>query len=146
MLSPFFDFTDRFNWMDSFERDLGRLRAGRTNSPGGPPIYFRDAGSELLFFVDLPGVTEQDVEVTLEGDVLTLKAQLPKKQREAYRLVRAERAATGLHRQIELPVRVDGAGVVATLRDGVLEVRAPKAADAAPRKIPVVGAKPVASA
>lgn len=146
MLSPFFDFGDRFRWMDSFERDFDRLRAGRAREAAPGTIFFRDAGNDLVFLVDLPGVSEQDVEVTLEGDVLTLKAEAPKSAHDGYRLVRSERVSARVQRQIELPVRVDGSGVVATLRDGVLEVRAPKAAEAAPRKIPVLGAKAAGNA
>ena len=90
---------------------------------------------------DLPGFEEKDIDITLEGDILTLRADAPRALPEGFKVVRSERSRVRLLKQIELPVRVDVDGVSASFTDGVLELKLPKAADARPRRIPVTGTK-----
>ncbi|NUP09838.1 MAG: Hsp20/alpha crystallin family protein [Polyangiaceae bacterium] len=141
MLNPFFDLTDHFRWIGALERQMDRafVSGGRDESRSW--FVMRDAGDALILRADLPGFTEKDLEITLENDVLTLRAEGHKRAFEGYKTVRTERAKLGFSRQIELPVRVDSDGVVATLKDGVLELKLPKAVEARQRRIPIIGAK-----
>ena len=146
MLSPFFDFNDRFRWMDSFERRMDRAMSQPSRDDLGGSMYLRDTGDELVLTADMPGVAEQDIDITIENDILTLRAQSKRSVPAGYKPVRTERAQLQLVKQIELPVRVDADSVAATLVDGVLELKLPKAAEARPRRIPIVGSRPEAKA
>jgi HSP20 family protein len=139
MLSPFFDFSDSLRLMDSLERKIHASAQGRDES--GAWMFLRDTGEDLVLLADLPGFEEKDIDITLEGDVLTLRADAPRALPEGFKVVRSERSRVRLLKQIELPVRVDVEGVSASFTDGVLELKLPKAAEARPRRIPVTGTK-----
>lgn len=146
MLSPLFGFNDTARLMDSLERQMDRVLVARPHSRFERASRFtlRDNGAELVMSLDAPGVTEKDVDITLEGDVLTLRAESRRPEAQdgpaqGYKLVRSERSAFRVYEQIELPVRVDGNGVQASLKDGVLTITLPKAPEAQPRKIAVNG-------
>jgi HSP20 family protein len=133
-----FDFNDPFRWMQSFERQLDRrLRPAPGREAPVTQTYLRDMGAALQLRVDLPGVREKDIELTIEGDVLTLRADGTRSRPEGFRAIRTERTPIRFAERIELPARVDNEHVEATFKNGVLEVTLPKAADAKPRKIAI---------
>lgn len=140
MFTPFFAIDDRHRLIDSFERQVERLLAPQRHDDG-PRLSFADTGDELVLTADLPDVAEKDLEISIEGDVLTLRAEPSTRANpaaaEGFKLVRSERPRARLLRQIELPVRVDADAVRATFTDGVLELWLPKAKEARPRKITV---------
>lgn len=138
MFTPFFDINDRFRWMGSLERQMDRILTPEPREESATTM-FRDVGDALVFVTDLPGVKESDIEITLEGDILTLRAEASPVSIPDAKLARAERPRIRLFRKIELPVRVSSEEVKASLIDGVLTLTLPKAAEARPRKIPVSG-------
>jgi HSP20 family protein len=145
MLTRFFDFNDTFSMMDAFERQLqssyfdGPRASQRTTV--GSDISFKDEGDKLVLTAVVPGFTKNDVELTIEGETLTLKAERKLEVPKEYKLVRRERAALQLKRQIDLGVPVHADGVEASLEDGILTVTVPKAPEAKPRKI-MIGSRP----
>lgn len=144
MLSPLFDFNERFRLFDSIDRQVDQMLTSHTRADA-TRMTLRDTGDELLIVADLPGVSDKDLEISLEGDVLTLHASGDRQTPAGYKLVRSERPSMRMVRQIELPVRVAADDLQATLQDGVLQLRLPKAKEARPRKIPVVNASTEAS-
>jgi len=138
MLSPLFDFNERFRLFDSFERQADRVFAGQ--GPSSPRMILRDTGDDLHLVAELPGVAENDLDISLESDVLTLRVAGDRQVPSGHKLIRSERPSMRMVRQVELPVRVDTDNLQATLRDGILELKLPKAKEARPRKIPVLGA------
>ncbi|MFO0550779.1 MAG: Hsp20/alpha crystallin family protein [Polyangiaceae bacterium] len=141
----FYEFTDPFRMMDNTLRQVDRaLRFGRNTESADLVVY--DVGEHFALIGDLPGFEEKDIELTIEGDVLTLRAERPRDKREGWKLVRAERPALKISRQIELPARVDASAVVATLKDGVLRVTLPKAAEARPKRIAIQTTKKLEAA
>ena len=114
---------------------LGTATNARTFQPA---IDVRSSDAELTFVCDLPGVRLEDVEVTLENGVLTLKGtrRFESKEGEQVMLGRAYGTFT---RSFTLPDTVDDNALVATLADGVLTVRVPKHTKARPRKIEIKG-------
>jgi len=141
MFSPFLDFTDRFRLMDDLERQVDRMLALQSGRAGAVPwMSLRDAGEALVLVADLPGISEKDIDITIEQDVLTLRAEGAESAPKGYKTVRAERPKVRFQKQIELPVRVDAERAEASSKDGVLTLTLPKAASALPRKIAVAGA------
>jgi HSP20 family protein len=149
MLGIFSDMGDTLRWIDSLERQMvGAARAPAAPRAAGAsdvPLSITDRGEDLVLTADLPGVEDKDVEITFEGDVLTLRADRSPAAPEGFKLVRSERTRPRLVRQIELGCRVDVDAVTASLEGGVLVVKMPKAAEAKPRRIPLGNGAPPAA-
>ena len=89
-------------------------------------------------FIDLPGISAKDVEITLESGVLTLAGQRATvRATDDVLNARRERGAGRFYRRFILPNTVDAERVEARERDGVLEIKIPKHARALPRRIEV---------
>jgi HSP20 family protein len=104
----------------------------------GPALDVEEDAEAYTIHVELPGVAPQDVEVSLEDDVLTVRGErafYDDKQAEGFR--RIERHFGRFHRAVRLADRVAGDRVSAVHKDGVLTVVVPKAEDAKPRRIEV---------
>ncbi len=100
--------------------------------PGGPMSLWRD---EDHFYVeaDLPGVSEQDIELTVHQDVLTIRGE--RKAAEDRRYLYDGRTWGRFERTITLPEKVQTDGVQAELKDGVLRVVLPVSPETKPRTI-----------
>jgi HSP20 family protein len=93
-----------------------------------PPIDVYEEEGAVVVKSELPGMKKEEVEVTLEGRLLTIagrKEREEKVERKSY--VRYERHSGAFSRTIPLPAEVKADEVTATLKDGVLVVRAPRA-------------------
>lgn len=93
---------------------------------------------DLVLKVELPGMSREDINVTVENSTLVLKGQ--KKfdadvKEEHYR--RIERTYGAFHRSFTLPATVDAARVSADYKNGVLTVKLPFREEAKPRSINV---------
>ena len=92
---------------------------------------------QLVVQTELPGITEKDLEVTLEGDVLTIKAEKKEEVTEDATHHTGERYYGKYVRSMSLPTHVNGDKISATLDNGVLELRIPKAEEVKAKKIEV---------
>ena len=90
---------------------------------------------ELL--VDLPGVKSEDVVVELADQVLTISGSRTPVESDEVR--RSERPFGSFVRRLTLPKGVDSDKVMAEYKEGVLELRIPKRAEAKPKKIAIGG-------
>ena len=121
---------DNFLTRGSFRGDLS---AGFT-----PSVDIQETAEEFIVRADLPGVSQKDVKVSLMGDVLTLRGE--RRQEESTRdgsHHRLERIHGTFERSFSLGAPVRNDQVKAQCRDGVLEVRVPKAEEARVREIVV---------
>ena len=93
---------------------------------------------DLLVTLELPGVREKDVHVSITGDMLTVKGERrfesDVKDEGYYRL---ERVYGKFERSVSLPIPVQADKVKATYRDGVLEIRLPKVEEVKPTEIKI---------
>lgn len=105
----------------------------------GRRVQARDTGEALRLGADLPGYAIEDIDLSLEDDVLTLKVAAPKHAAlpEGFVLLRSERVRAGFEWSVQLPYAVDVNAITATLDNGRLNVVLPKAPEAKPRTIPV---------
>lgn len=100
----------------------------RSLQPWGPAVDVRETKSEIIVHAELPGVNPDDLDVTVHKEGLTLRGEVrheAHQEEEGYR--RLERRYGRFHRAIPFPVEVKPGEAKALYRDGVLEVRAPKA-------------------
>lgn len=108
------------------------LRPGATD--------FEDEGDRLRLRLDLPGVSEKDVAVAFERNVLTVSARRVHEAPAGYRAHRQERPTFERTRHFTVPVPVQPDLVSAELTDGVLTIRLEKAKEQKARAIPVKSA------
>jgi HSP20 family protein len=102
---------------------------------GWPWLRSFDAGASLVLKLDLPGLTEKDVQLTVQQEVLSLTGERQPDAPEGYSVHRQERTPLKFARSFALPCRVDSEKSTAVLKDGVMTITLPKTPDAQPRQI-----------
>jgi HSP20 family protein len=103
-----------------------------------PAINLYDAGDHYVLSAQLPGMTAEELDLSITGETLTMKGERKRPDGvadESYR--RQERQFGRWTRTISLPDRVDGSLVSAGFAHGILTVTLPKAESAKPRHITV---------
>jgi len=107
-----------------------------------PPIEVFEKEDKFVVKAELPGMKEEDIDVSVVGDTLTLKgerkAETEVKEEDYYC---CERSYGSFFRSIALPSTVDAKKIEASFEDGVLEVSLPKAAEVKPKKISISAKK-----
>ena len=123
-----------------FDTFAGRPMAGTTQTgrPWLPSVDMHETKDDLVLRVELPGVTEKDVAVSIIGDLLTIKGERRwDDQSKDQKFLHVERVYGQFERLIQLPMAVQADKVKAAYRDGVLEITLPKAEDLKPREIKI---------
>jgi len=103
-----------------------------------PSLDIIEDKDNLTIKVDLPGVKQQDIDISISGNVLTLKGE--RKREEEYKdknYHRVERFYGAFQRSFSLPPYADTSKVKASYKDGVLEITIPKTEEAKPKQIKV---------
>lgn len=122
------------------ERALETLGLGQAGKPQMPAIDVVELDAEIVILVDLPGISAEHVNLSLVGNMLTVKAARISALPEGARRHVVERTALQFERSVPLPAAVDLEGIRAETRDGVLTVSLRKAVPSPARSIPVVRA------
>ncbi len=137
---------DLRNQMDrlflDFERDWGAggdARGGQAWIAGAawPRIGVYDNGAELRVLAEVPGVSEKDLDISIEQSSLTIRGERKAEVPEGYSVHRQERGSHSFARSFTLPCRVDVEKATARLKNGILEMTMPKVAEEQPRQIQV---------
>lgn len=116
---------------------MGSAFGTATNSRSfEPAIDVHASEDEVLFHCDVPGVKQQDLEITLENHVLTIKGTRKFNGSERQQTVLG-RPYGAFSRSFTLPETLDEENLNANLSEGVLTIRIPKSAKAKPRRIEI---------
>jgi HSP20 family protein len=119
-----------------------RPASGDTTRRWIPPIDLVESGDQYVLHADLPGLSEQDINVELESGVLKISGERKSEstaEKGGYR--RIERSYGSFSRSLTLPDGVNPDAVEASFDKGVLEVKIPKPEQIKPRKVTIsVGA------
>jgi HSP20 family protein len=109
-----------------------------------PAMDLVETDNAFVLKADLPGLTESDVSVELENNVLTISGERKSENQDRKAgYYRVERSYGSFRRSLTLPKGVDPAAVAATFDNGVLQVTVPKPEQQAPRKVQItVGGAP----
>ena len=120
---------------------------GRGGAPGrrwNPAMDLVETGDHYVLRADLPGLSDEDVNVELQDNMLTISGERKpehESQQEGY--YRLERAFGAFSRSLSLPDGVDPGAVQAHFDRGVLEIRIPKPDQKKPRHVQIkLGASP----
>ncbi len=126
---------DPFRELDTlFDRMTGRNRSSGNNTMP-MDAYRRD--SDVWVHLDLPGVSAESIDISLERNVLTVTAERSWDRKEEDQFYVLERPAGSFTRQVHLGDSLDGEAIEADYHDGVLTLRIPIAEKAQPRKISI---------
>jgi len=114
--------------------------AGAARRRWAPAVDLIEREDSLVLKADLPGLTEDDVQIEVRDNVLTIagerKAEHEDKQNGYYRI---ERSFGRFSRVLQLPEGVDADRIAASFENGVLEVTIPKPEARQPRRIQIGG-------
>lgn len=102
-----------------------------------PPVDVVEDSTGITLYADLPGVPRDQLHLRVEGDQLTIEAELRLPVPDQMTAGHAEVTLSRYRRTFTLSKELDADQVSAELAHGVLRVRVPKAAHAQPRKIQV---------
>ena len=104
-----------------------------------PPVDIYESDDHALVLkAELPDVKREDISITVENNVLTLRAERRLDNTIARdRFQRLERQYGAFNRSFTLPTTVDAAAINASYKDGVLTIRLPQREDAKPKQITI---------
>ncbi|MEJ2135206.1 MAG: Hsp20/alpha crystallin family protein [Desulfofustis sp.] len=124
------------NIFNEFDRTVGY---GPTWSVIGnyPRTNLYDKGEHFELFAEVPGLSNDDLDVKIQGNYLEISGTREVKTPEGYRAHRSERGSASFTRSLTLPSDVDPDKVSATLKDGILVLTLPKSEAAKPRQISI---------
>ncbi|WP_328413313.1 Hsp20/alpha crystallin family protein [Nocardia sp. NBC_00403] len=122
--------TDPFRDLDRFTQQV----FGTAARPAAMPMDAWREGEEFVVELDLPGVDPDSLDLDVERNVLTVRAQRPELN-AGRELIAAERARGVFSRQLFLGESLDTEAISADYNDGVLRLRIQIAEKAKPRKI-----------
>ena len=130
----------------SLRREIDRLfddtfggNPGRSAATWSPVVDVRESANELTLAFEMPGISPDQIEVTTDNGVLTVRGEKREERKESddsqFHLI--ERSYGAFSRSFQLPKNLDESKIEAGFDNGVLTVRIPKAALPQPKKIAV---------
>ena len=126
-------------------RELDRIAEhvfGTTSRPVGMPMDAYRSGDDVVLHLDLPGVDSESIDLDIERNVLTIRAERRGTTPEGAEQIAGERPTGHFSRQVFLGDSLDTDKISAHYDAGVLTLRIPVAEQAKPRKIQVTGGSP----
>jgi len=137
MLSIWDSFADLPRIQREFERSFGdhRQRAAEFS----PAVDVHEDSESVSLSAELPGIKQSDIEIQVDGNVLTLRGErkLQTREEDGRKYHRIERSYGMFARQFHLPTNIDATQIDAQLTDGVLTIKLPKRPETKARKIEV---------
>jgi HSP20 family protein len=137
---------DPFRELRRLQEDMDRLMVGLV--PGGagsaaagvfPSVNIYSGQDGIAVLAELPGVNKEDLEVSAQGDTLTLQGRRSPVAQDAAAYHRNERRSGTFTRSVQLPYRIDPSRIEAHLENGVLRLSLPRPEEDKPRRIAIAG-------
>ena len=129
--------------LDRMRRRMSRLMGDVAGSVIGtpfPPVNVWADDDHAVVSVEVPGVPSEDLDISVENDVLTVRgSRTPESLEEGERYRRHERGHGVFARRVALPFAVEADQVKADYEHGVLRIELPRAEASKPRKIEITG-------
>jgi len=140
---PFFGLQRNIDRMfDEFFNDFGRFELSPFNGDNlsmfNPSLDISETDAEIKVSAELPGLSEEDVDVSLSHNVLTISGEKKaEKEDKGENYHRVERSYGSFKRSVTLPSQVDANKVEADFKNGVLTIVLPKTAETQTKHIDV---------
>ena len=102
-------------------------------------VDVKETPTAFTVLAEVPGVPKEDIQVTVEGNVVTLRAEIKQEDRqsEGEKLLRSERYYGAVSRSFQMPVDIDDAAARAKCENGVLRLTLPKKAAVAGQRLTI---------
>ncbi len=134
-------FRDLMAMQDRMTRLIGETlsRIGKEDIVRGvwsPPVDIFERGNEIILKVDLPEVTQDEIDIKVEGNTLTIQGErrfIKDASEENY--IQIERPYGTFRRVFNLPRMIDQEGIKASYKDGVLRIVLPRKQEIQPKQI-----------
>ena len=137
-LVPFYRPLSLLDEMDKFARGMwDAWRPFTLEHSLVPHTDIYEEKDQLVMKTELPGISKKDLDVTLEGDRLTIKAEKKEEVKEDTTHHTRERYYGQYFRSVTLPYPIKEGEISATFDNGVLEMRLPKAEEVKTKKIEI---------
>ena len=130
------DVMDRL-FEENFARPWGWSVRRAAEGVGLIPLDIHENNDEYIVKAPMPGVTVDNLEITFEAGVLTVRGEVGEEKEVQGECILQERTYGKFARSVSLPSPVVPDKIAASLKDGVLAVRIPKAEEVKPKKINV---------
>lgn len=130
--------TDPFGGLDRLAQQVSGALAA-TGRPGMIRMDSYRDGDQFVMHFDLPGVSPESIDVQIERNVLTVRADRPAPENSERDMVAAERPYGTFTRHLFLDETLDTSNITASYEAGVLTLRIPVTGQATPRKIEITG-------
>jgi HSP20 family protein len=133
-----------WNLLHQLQQELERSRDDKSDEGAvataewAPAVDIKEEVDKFVIHADIPGVKPEDIEVSMEAGVLTVKGEKEseaKTEKEGYK--RVERTYGSFYRRFSLPDTADGDAINAKCKHGVLEITIPKREAVKPKRISV---------
>jgi HSP20 family protein len=130
--------------LNQLQKELERSRDDKSGegtvatAEWAPAVDIKEEADKFVIHADIPGVKPEDIEVSMEAGVLTVKGEKEseaKTEKEGYK--RVERTYGSFYRRFSLPDTADGDAINAKCKHGVLEIIIPKREAVKPKRISV---------
>jgi len=136
---PFNELVSLRDAMDRlFEESIIRPRGLIEAVTDGLAVDMSESKDEVIVKASVPGVKPEDIDVSVTGDVLTIKGEFKQEENvEKENFIRRERRYGSFSRSLALPTAVDVDKAVAEFENGVLKLRLPKSEEVKPKSIEI---------
>lgn len=127
---------------DAFDRGVGLFAPLATTAVSTPRVDVRETNEAYVMEVDLPGLTENDVDISMKDRLLSISSVQDTKKEETKTedgteyLIR-ERRSTSFARRFTMPQDIDTEKIEATFKNGVLTINVPRRPETQPRQITI---------
>jgi len=136
--NPWAEFERIRQGMDKFSQNLISEGKSHMNPTVFPPLNIYEEGDVLLLKAELPGIQAEDLDISIEGDTLTLQGTRKHAQEDENVSYHRREIETGnFSRAIALPAKIDIDKITAKLIDGILILTLHKADIVKPKQIKI---------
>jgi len=136
--SPSWPWPEATPFFDEFFNDFPLSKAVQTNDHWAPVVDILEKDGNLVLRAELPGMEQKDINLQIEGNILTLKGEKKfesEEKRDVYH--RRESIYGNFSRSFSLPESVDREKIHADYKNGILTITIPQKPEVKPREIPV---------
>jgi HSP20 family protein len=115
------------------DRDIGIMEG-----TWSPAMDIYDSKDNILVKAEVPGMSKEDITVTVQNNILTIQGERKKAgEAKGRSVIREEHFYGSFHRSISLPTDVDPSKVTAAYKNGVIDIVMPKKEEAKPKQIKI---------
>ncbi|MCF7791127.1 MAG: Hsp20/alpha crystallin family protein [Victivallales bacterium] len=133
------NFDNPFGELRNLHSEVNKLfNSYGSSTQAYPAVNIYGDEEELTVLAEIPGIKKEDIDLTVQGDKLTIEGERKKEENKENVVHREERGYGKFIRTFSLPYDVENEKITAKYKKGILEVTLPRAETSKPQKIKVL--------